>query len=189
MSISEFAGDLKSALHQYPNFPQPGILYEDFLPIFRDPKLFQKLIDAFKMYIEETFPSKKIDYVVGLESRGFLFGPTLALALGAGFVPVRKQGKLPGEVYKATYVKEYGQDVFEIQVESIPEGSNVIIVDDIIATGGSAKAAGELVLKLNANLLQFCFVMELDFLKGTEKLQAPSFTLLSGQEEALSQSK
>lgn len=115
-----------------------------------------------------------------------MFGPSLALAIDAGFVPVRKQGKLPGKIASATYVKEYGEDVFEIQEESIPEGSNVVIVDDIIATGGSAKAAGELALRLKANLLEFLFVMELDFLKGTSKLQAPSFTLLKGQEEALS---
>lgn len=185
MSIAEYAAELRGALHQYPNFPQQGILFEDFLPLFREPSLFKKLIEAFKMHLQEKFSNKKIDYIIGLESRGFLFGPALALAVDAGFVPVRKAGKLPGEIIKATYVKEYGQDVFEIQVESIPEGSNVVIVDDIIATGGSAKAAGELALGLKANILEFCFVMELDFLKGTEKLQAPSFTLLSGQEEAL----
>lgn len=186
MSIESYAMELRGALHQYPNFPQEGILFEDFLPIFREPQLFRKLVEAFKMHLQEKFPNKKIDYIIGLESRGFLFGPSLALAIDAGFVPVRKQGKLPGKIASATYVKEYGEDVFEIQEESIPEGSNVVIVDDIIATGGSAKAAGELALRLKANLLEFLFVMELDFLKGTSKLQAPSFTLLKGQEEALS---
>ncbi|CAH01982.1 adenine phosphoribosyltransferase APT2 [Kluyveromyces lactis] len=186
MSITEYATELKGALRQYPNFPQEGILFEDFLPIFRDPQLFKKLIESFKLHLQEKFTGKKIDYVIGLEARGFLFGPALALALDAGFVPVRKQGKLAGEVVHAVYAKEYGEDVFEIQADSIPEHSNVVIVDDIIATGGSAKAAGDLALQLNANILEFCFVMELDFLKGTQKLQAPSFTLLSGQEEALS---
>lgn len=186
MSIESYAMELRGALHQYPNFPQEGILFEDFLPIFREPQLFRKLVEAFKMHLQEKFPNKKIDYIIGLESCGFLFGPSLALAIDAGFVPVRKQGKLPGKIASATYVKEYGEDVFEIQEESIPEGSNVVIVDDIIATGGSAKAAGELALRLKANLLEFLFVMELDFLKGTSKLQAPSFTLLKGQEEALS---
>lgn len=185
MSIASYAQELKMALHQYPNFPSEGILFEDFLPIFRNPSLFQKLVDAFKLHIEETFSEVKIDYIVGLESRGFLFGPTLALALGVGFVPVRKAGKLPGECFKATYEKEYGTDVFEIQKNSIPAGSNVIIVDDIIATGGSAASAGELVEQLEANLLEYDFVMELDFLKGRGKLNAPVFTLLNAQKEAL----
>lgn len=183
--IQEIATELKGALHQYPNFPTEGILFEDFLPIFRSPVLFEKLVRAFKLHLEQKFPDKKVDFVVGLESRGFLFGPSLALAIGAGFVPVRKQGKLPGKTYKAEYVKEYGKDVFEIQVEAIPEGSTVIVVDDIIATGGSAKAAEDLITKAGGCLLEFEFVMELDFLKGTEKLNAPSFTLLSGQPEKL----
>lgn len=185
MSIDSFAHELRSALHQYPNFPKKGILFEDFLPIFRSPQLFQKLVKAFTLHLEQKFPDTKIDYIVAMESRGFLFGPAVALAIGAGFVPVRKEGRLPGECLKAKYAKEYGSEVFEIQVESIPEGSNVVIMDDIIATGGSAYAAGELVQRLNANILEFAFVMELDFLKGREKLQAPTFTLLRGQEQAL----
>lgn len=185
MSIQSYAEELKGALHQYPNFPSDGILFEDFLPIFRSPQLFQKLVTAFELHLKEAFPNTKIDFVVGLESRGFLFGPSLALAIGAGFVPVRKQGKLPGKTYKAEYLKEYGTDVFELQIEAIPEGSTVIVVDDIIATGGSAKAAEELVTKSGGKLLEFNFVMELDFLKGTEKLSSPSFTLLSGQKEKL----
>ncbi|KAG7756035.1 hypothetical protein KL947_004084 [Ogataea haglerorum] len=161
----------------------------DFLPIFRSPALFNKLIKAFKMHLEARFPDQTIEYIVGLESRGFLFGPTLALALDAGFVPIRKKGKLPGELYRAAYTKEYGEDFFEIQVESIPEGSNVVIVDDILATGGSARGAGQLVQMCKANILEFCFVMELDFLKGRDKLQADTFTLLSGQTESLKGSK
>ncbi|ODV85864.1 hypothetical protein CANARDRAFT_7226 [[Candida] arabinofermentans NRRL YB-2248] len=183
--ISQIATELKSALHQYPNFPAEGILFEDFLPIFRDPQLFNKLVKAFKLHLETKFAGQTIDYIVGLESRGFLFGPTLALAIDAGFIPIRKQGKLPGKLYKVGYSKEYGEDFFEIQTESIPAGSNIIIVDDILATGGSAKAAGELVKLCNANILEFNFVMELDFLKGRDKLQADTFTLLSGQTESL----
>ncbi|KAM3160546.1 Adenine phosphoribosyltransferase [Lachancea thermotolerans] len=185
MPNSSVAQELRSALHQYPNFPSKGILFEDFLPIFRSPQLFGKLVKAFKTHFEEKFAGVKIDYIVALEARGFLFGPAVALEIGAGFVPVRKQGKLPGECLHATYVKEYGNDVFDIQVESIPEGSNVVIMDDIIATGGSALAAGELIEKLGANLLEYAFFMELDFLKGREKLQAPVFTLLTGQEHGL----
>lgn len=183
--LNEMAMELRSALHQYPNFPTEGILFEDFLPLFRSPQMFNKLILAFKMYIEQSFGSESIDYVVGLESRGFLFGPTLALALNAGFVPIRKAGKLPGQVYKVGYTKEYGEDFFEIQQESFPEGANVLIVDDILATGGSASAAGKLVSMCKANILGFLFVMELDFLNGRDKLPAPTFTLLQGQPESL----
>ncbi|GAV54066.1 hypothetical protein ZYGR_0AK05680 [Zygosaccharomyces rouxii] len=185
MSIEVYAHELKAALHQYPNFPTKGILYEDFLPIFRSPDLFQKLIDAFKMHLEETFSESKIDYIIGLESRGFLFGPSIALALGIGFVPVRKAGKLPGELVRSVYQKEYGTDVFEMQKEAIAANSNVVIIDDIIATGGSAAAAGDLVRQVGANVLEYDFVMELDFLKGREKLGAPLFTLLNAQKEAL----
>lgn len=189
MSLESLSAHLKGCLKQYPNFPKEGILFEDFLPIFSNPKDFQALVDAFKLHLEEKFGSStKIDYVVGLESRGFLFGPTLALALGAGFIPIRKPGKLPGKTHQVLFQKEYGEDKFEMQQDSIRPGSNVIIVDDILATGGSAFAAGELVLKIeNAKILEFLFVMELDFLKGRDKLQSEVFTLLRGQDEKLSQ--
>lgn len=185
MSAVSHAAELKAALKQYPNFPSEGILFEDFLPIFTKPDLFQKLIDSFKNHLEATYGVGKIDYIIGLESRGFLFGPSLALAMNVGFVPVRKEGKLPGECVKATYQKEYGSDVFEMQKGAMEAGANVVIVDDIIATGGSAKAAEELVEKVGAKLLEYEFVMELDFLKGRDKLNAPVFTLLNGQEEKL----
>ncbi|GMG43939.1 unnamed protein product [Ambrosiozyma monospora] len=183
--IQSLAKELKAALKQYPNFPSEGVLFEDFLPIFREPALFKKLIKAFQLHLAEKFPNTKVDYIVGLESRGFLFGPTLALEIGAGFVPIRKKGKLPGETYEVGYTKEYGTDYFEIQKDALPAGANVVVIDDILATGGSAYGAGELVLKSQAKILEFDFVMELDFLKGREKLQAEAFTLLSGQEEKL----
>lgn len=185
-SLKELTGHLRCCLKQYPNFPKEGILFEDFLPIFANPQDFRMLIDAFKLHVEQKFKNQKIDYVVGLESRGFLFGPTLALALNAGFLPVRKPGKLPGSVARVAFKKEYGEDIFEMQDSVIEPGSNVLIVDDILATGGSAKAAGELVLKnKDVKILEFLFVMELDFLKGRDRLQAETFTLLSGQESAL----
>jgi adenine phosphoribosyltransferase len=181
MSIESYAAELKSALRQFPNFPSEGILFEDFLPIFAKPELFQKLVDAFKLHVGDT----KVDYVVGLESRGFLFGPTLALALGAGFIPVRKPGKLPGQTLEATFQKEYGTDKFQIQEGVIPKGARVLVVDDILATGGSASAAGLLVEKSGAQVVEYLFVMELDFLKGRDKLNSAVFTLLSGQESKL----
>lgn len=181
--IKELALELKANLKQFPNFPQEGILFEDFLPIFTKPDLFQKLVKAFQLHVGD----KKVDYVVGLESRGFLFGPTLALALNAGFIPVRKPGKLPGPTLSVEFKKEYGSDVFEIQEGVIPKGANIIIVDDILATGGSAFGAGELVQQAGGNILEFLFVMELDFLKGRDRLPAPTFTLLSGQTTGLDQ--
>ncbi|RPA79737.1 adenine phosphoribosyltransferase 1 [Ascobolus immersus RN42] len=180
---------LRKSLRQYPNFPSPGILFEDILPIFATPSLHESLIRAMEIHILSAHPPSLtppfagVDVVVGLEARGFLFGPSLALRLGAGFVPVRKAGKLPGECVKVSYEKEYGQDWFEMQVSGIKPGQRVLIVDDIIATGGSAKAAGDLVTKLGGVVVEYLFLMELDFLKGREKLAAPVFTLLNGQEE------
>ncbi|OAX79778.1 adenine phosphoribosyltransferase [Emergomyces africanus] len=173
---------LRGALRQFPDFPSKGILFEDILPIFADVSLHEALLRSLELHILETYgQDQKPDVVVGLEARGFLFGPSLALRLGAAFVPVRKQGKLPGPVETETYQKEYGQDFFQIQTGSIKPGQKVIVVDDIIATGGSACAAGALVQKLGGTLLGFIFMLELDFLKGREKLPAPAYTLLSTQ--------
>lgn len=181
VEISELAKEIRASLKQFPNFPSEGILFEDFLPVFTKPDLFQKLVRAFQLHVGE----QKVDYVVGLESRGFLFGPTLALALGAGFVPVRKPGKLPGPVLTAEFQKEYGSDKFQIQKDVIEKGAKVLIVDDILATGGSASSAGELVKQAGGDIVEYLFVMELDFLKGRDKLDKPAFTLLSGQAEKL----
>lgn len=182
MSLQTLQTELKAKLRQYQDFPSKGIVFEDILPIFQDPKSFQQLIDAFKLHIKDTFGDKKIDVIVGLDARGFLFGPTLALAIGAAFVPVRKQGKLPGKTVHAEFQKEYGKDVFEIQEDAIKPGQTVIVVDDIIATGGSAACAGNLVTQLKGDVLEFIFILELLFLKGRDKLNAPAYTLLSGQE-------
>ncbi|RKP31397.1 adenine phosphoribosyltransferase [Metschnikowia bicuspidata] len=181
--IQEIASELKLSLRQFENFPAEGILFEDFLPIFSKPELFRKLVEAFQLHLKGS----EVDYIVGLESRGFLFGPALALALNAGFIPVRKPGKLPGPTLKASFQKEYGSDLFEIQEGVIPDGAKVIVVDDILATGGSASAAGELVSKSKGKVVQYLFVMELDFLKGRDKLDASVFTLLSGHLEKLAQ--
>ncbi len=119
--------------------------------------------------------------IVGLDARGFLFGPTLALRFGAGFVPVRKQGKLPGRIETATFEKEYGTDTFAMQADAIQSGQKVLIVDDLIATGGSASAAGTLVEKCGGTLLGYIFIIELTFLKGRSKLNAPVYMLLESQ--------
>ena len=126
---------LRAALRQFPDFPSPGILFEDILPIFADPKLHDALIRSLELHVLEAYGGQKPDVIVGLEARGFLMGPSLALRLGASFVPVRKQGKLPGPCVTQVYEKEYGQDFFQMQEGAIKPGQKVIVVDDIIATG------------------------------------------------------
>ena len=213
-SASELASlkvKLRGGLRQFPDFPSPGILFEDIMPLFASPSLHSDLVRATELQIADAFQTgtgeeSEVDVIVGLESRGFLYGPTLALRLGAGFVPVRKKGKLPGPCETESFEKEYGADHFQMQSDAFKKGQKVVIVDDIIATGkleaimserrttllivdfylgGSAKAAGNLVRKLGGDLLGYVFIMELDFLKGRTKLDAPVHTLLSGQEEGL----
>lgn len=137
-SAAELAGlkvKLRGALRQFQDFPSKGILFEDILPIFADPSLHEALIRSLELHILEAYGGQKPDVIVGLEARGFLIGPSLALRLGASFVPVRKQGKLPGPCITQGYEKEYGEDFFQMQSDSIKPGQKVIVVDDIIATG------------------------------------------------------
>ncbi|KAF2093717.1 adenine phosphoribosyltransferase [Rhizodiscina lignyota] len=171
---------LRSAVRQFPDFPSPGILFEDIMPIFADPKLHESLIRALELHVRQTY-ERIPDVIVGLDARGFLFGPSLALRVGASFVPVRKKGKLPGPCQTESYEKEYGQDFFQMQSDGVKPGQTVLVVDDLIATGGSAAAAGGLVKKLGGTLLGYIFILELDFLKGRAKLDAPVYTLLSSQ--------
>ena len=134
--LSSLKVKLKNGLRQFPDFPSPGILFEDIMPLFSNHELHNDLITALELQLADKFGKQHgIDVIVGLESRGFLFGPTLALRLGAGFVPVRKQGKLPGECITEGYEKEYGTDFFQMQGDAIKKGAKVVIVDDIIATG------------------------------------------------------
>ncbi|KAF1846341.1 adenine phosphoribosyltransferase [Cucurbitaria berberidis CBS 394.84] len=177
---------LQSSLRQFPDFPEPGILFEDILPIFANPELHEGLLRALELAVEKSGWGKP-DVVVGLDARGFLFGPSLALRLGASFVPVRKRGKLPGPCETAEFQKEYGSDFFQMQADAVKQGQKVLVVDDIIATGGSAAAAGSLVTKLGGTVAGYVFILELDFLKGRDKLDAPVYTLLTGQEEKLEQ--
>lgn len=169
-------------MKQYPDFPQPGILFEDIFPLFADLTLHRALHEAFRLTVlEKLGPNNKPDIIVGLDARGFLIGPQLALALGAGFVPVRKPGKLPGQLETVEYKKEYGTDSFAIQRESVKPGSKVLVVDDLIATGGSAAAAEALIKKCGGEVLGFLFLIELTFLKGRDRLSAPVFTVLESQ--------
>ncbi|PSS08661.1 hypothetical protein M430DRAFT_109711 [Amorphotheca resinae ATCC 22711] len=169
---------LKAALRHFTDFPIPGIDFVDILPLFASHALHESLIRALELQVLAFSNGKKPDVIVGLDARGFLFGPSLALRLGASFAPVRKPGKLPGPTEQAGFEKEYGQDFFQIQKDAVKPGQTVLVVDDIIATGGSASAAGKLVEQLGGTLMGYLFILELDFLKGRDKLNAPVETLL-----------
>jgi len=183
-ALPELKKRIKAGLRTYPDFPKQGILFEDILPLFASHTLHKDLIRAYELQVLESFgPDNTPDVIVGLDARGFPIGPTLALRLGAGFVPVRKPGKLPGKIETAEFQKEYGTDTFAIQSDAIQPGQKVLVVDDLIATGGSASAAGTLIEKSGGVLLGYLFIIELTFLKGRDKLKAPVYTLLESQSE------
>jgi adenine phosphoribosyltransferase len=161
---------LKGALRHFPDFPIKGIDFVDIMPLFMDAIVHGILLDALQLQISEGHHTQAPDVIVGLDARGFLFGPGLALRMGVSFVPVRKKGKLPGPCVTATYEKEYGTDFFQMQEDAIKSGQKVLIVDDIIATGGSAKAAADLVVQLGGQVLGYLFVLEIPGLNGREKL-------------------
>jgi adenine phosphoribosyltransferase len=182
-TLQDLRQSLSAGLKQYPDFPQPGILFEDIFPLFANVTLHRDLITAFLLTVQEKFGGAKPDVIVGLDARGFLIGPQLALHLNPGFVPVRKPGKLPGKLETVEYQKEYGTDTFAIQAESIKPGCKVIVVDDLIATGGSAAAAEALVKKCGGTVLGHIFLIELTKLNGRRKLESPVYTVLESQED------
>ncbi|CAN8100951.1 unnamed protein product [Discula destructiva] len=178
---------LEAALRRFPDFPIPGINFLDIMPWFLDPVLHETLLRSLQLQLQHFGAADAAvapDVVVGLDARGFLFGPSLALRMGASFVAVRKKGKLPGPCVTAEYLKEYGADYFQLQEGSIKPGQKVLIVDDIIATGGSAAAAGDLVKQLGGSIVGYLFIVEIPFLKGRDKLDAdvPIVTLLDVNE-------
>jgi adenine phosphoribosyltransferase len=157
---------LKKLIREVPNFPKQGILFYDITTLLKDKLGFARLIDA----LSANYIGKEIDLVLGMEARGFIFGPALAYRLNAGFVPVRKPGKLPAETAKISYELEYGSNALEIHKDAIQKGERVLIVDDLLATGGTAVATAELATGLGAKIAGLAFVVELDFLKGRERL-------------------
>jgi len=166
---------LKRLIREVPDFPKQGILFYDITTLLKDKTGFATLIDA----LSENYLERKIDLVLGIEARGFIFGPALAYRLNAGFVPVRKPKKLPAETAKWTYQLEYGTDTLEIHKDAVQPGQRVIIVDDLLATGGTAHACASLAQSLGADIAGLGFVVELDFLKGREKLKGHEvFSLL-----------
>ena len=166
---------IKSIIRDVPNFPKEGIVFKDITPILADNALCVEVIDAFI----EQLKGLKIDAVVGVESRGFLFGLMLANALKVPFVPVRKKGKLPYEVVSYKYHLEYGTSEVEMHVDAIQKDWNVLVHDDLLATGGTASASAELIKKLGGVVCGFTFVIELAFLNGKEKLNAYSDNIIS----------
>jgi len=164
---------LKQLIRTVPDFPKPGILFYDITTLLKDKTGFAQLIDAFAAH----YIGKDIDVVLGIEARGFIFGPALAYRLNAGFVPVRKPKKLPAPTAKVSYDLEYGTDSLEIHVDAIQPGQRVLIVDDLLATGGTMQATVQLVEKLGGEIVGIGFAIELDFLKGRTKF--PSFEVFS----------
>ena len=156
---------LKSLVREVPDFPKPGILFYDITTLLKDRTGFAQLIDALAAHYIE----RKVDLVLGIEARGFIFGPALAYRLNAGFVPVRKPRKLPAPVARVTYDLEYGSDTLEIHKDAIEPGQRVVLVDDLLATGGTMEATVKLVKELGGEIAGLCFAVELDFLKGRER--------------------
>lgn len=167
--------ELKSLIRDIPDFPQPGILFRDITTLLNNPQGLRHTID--QLTARCTTANLMPDYIVGMESRGFIFAPPLAYHLNAGFVPVRKPGKLPAEVHAVNYDLEYGSDRLEIHQDAIAAGAKVLIVDDLLATGGTAKATAELLGKMQAEVIGFAFVIELLALEG--KSQLPEVPLIS----------
>ena len=167
--------NLKKIIRDVPDFPKKGIIFKDITPLLRDAKAFRETVDR----ISKKFKNKKIDVVVSIESRGFIFGSAIAYKLGASFVPVRKKGKLPFLTHRVSYELEYGIDTLEIHQDAIKEGENVLIVDDLLATGGTAKAVAQLVEKLKGKVAGIAFLIELGFLNGKKKIEEyPVYTII-----------
>jgi len=159
--------DLTNLIRDVPDFPIKGILFKDITTLLQDAQAFRQTVDA----LAKEYAGKQIDTVVAIESRGFIFGAPLAYRLGAGFVPIRKPGKLPAETVSIDYSLEYGTNTLEMHADAINQGQRVLIVDDLLATGGSAKAAVELVERLSGVVVGLAFVIELEFLDGIKKLE------------------
>lgn len=165
----------KDLIRNIPDFPKPGINFKDITTLTKEKDAFNKVVDI----ITERLESLNIDKVVGIESRGFILSGALANRLNAGMIPIRKAGKLPADVYKADYDLEYGTDSLELHKDAISDKERVVIIDDLLATGGTAKAAVDLVKKTGANIMEVDFLIELTFLKGRKKLEdLPVFSLI-----------
>lgn len=158
--------DLKKKIREIPDFPKPGILFYDVTTLLKDKAGFRSIIDLFT----ERYQGQGIQKVLGIESRGFIIGPPLAYNLGAGFVPVRKKGKLPARTIEASYSLEYGTDALEMHLDAVERGERILIVDDLIATGGTAAATVQLAQQMGGEISGLAFLVELEVLKGRDRL-------------------
>src|SRR5947209_20579865 len=163
---SDVVEKLRAGVRDVADFPRKGILFKDITPILSDPALFRASIDLFL----ERCRGRRIDKIVGIDARGFLFGSTVAYELGVGFVPIRKRGKLPYKTEIAKYSLEYGEAEMEMHIDAMESGEQVVLVDDLLATGGTSAAAAALIEKVGGKLLEAQFLIELDFLHGRERL-------------------
>lgn len=164
MTVSDAVRD---AIRDIPDFPKPGIIFKDITPIMMNPELSNRILD----HLASFYETKEIDAVAGIESRGFLMGYPLAMRLGVPFILIRKKGKLPYETIEYSYDLEYGSACIEMHTDAVMEGHKVLVHDDLLATGGSAEAAGKLIEKAGGTVAGFDFLVELEFLKGAEKLK------------------
>ncbi len=167
--------DLNAYIRDIPDFPKPGIVFKDITPLLASPEALSETIGR----LCEPVESENVQVVTGVESRGFIFGTAVAQALGVGFVPIRKPGKLPGETVSETYELEYGTDTVEIHADAVSPGQRVLMVDDLLATGGTMAAACGLVRKLGGEIISSSFVIELAFLSGRKKLEDAGVTVRS----------
>ncbi|XP_056318918.1 adenine phosphoribosyltransferase [Danio aesculapii] len=168
---------ISKCIRTFPDFPTKGIPFKDIFPILKDPKAVTAVTDLFEEHVRNTYP--QVDLIVGLDARGFLFGPLLALRLGIGFAPIRKKGKLPGPTISVAYSLEYAKAEAEMQEDAVSAGQKVLIIDDLLATGGTLYAAIELIKQQKAEVLGCLVVVELKYLNGSDKLKpSPVFSLI-----------
>ena len=158
--------ELKKVVREVPDFPKEGILFYDITTLLKDGKAFAKAVGA----LSERYEGRRIDAVMAIEARGYIFGPAMACRLGVGFIPVRKPGKLPARTIQETYELEYGTDTIEMHEDAVEAGQKILVVDDLLATGGTAAAACRLVEKAGGQVVECCFLIELSFLNGRDKL-------------------
>ncbi|HCL65009.1 MAG TPA: adenine phosphoribosyltransferase [Rhizobium sp.] len=166
--MSNFALELASSIRSIPDYPKPGIIFRDITTLLGNPRAFRRAVDA----LVQPYAGLKIDKIAGMEARGFILGGAVAHQLSAGFVPIRKKGKLPHETVSIAYSLEYGVDEMEMHIDAVDPGQKVILVDDLIATGGTAVGAVQLLRKIGADVVSACFVIDLPDLGGRKKLEA-----------------
>ena len=167
--------DLKSLIRDVPDFPKKGIIFKDITPLLKHPKAFQEVVHQ----LASRYQDQKINGIVAMESRGFILGGALATQMGVSFIPVRKPGKLPWKTLQETYELEYGKDTLEIHEDSISKGDRILILDDVLATGGTAAATIRLVERAGGDVVEACFLIQLSFLNGHEKLKStPIYSII-----------